>query len=303
MAALRMDKRFDIVALGECLVDFARTDDRRGCRILLEGNPGGAPANVLAQAAKLGLSTAFLGKVGDDGFGSVVRLAIEEAGVDVSGLVVGIGVATTIAVVDIAPDGDRSFGFYRNGTADVLLSSEEVDMEIVTGGSIFHFGSVSMTVDPSRSTTLAAARAAKASGSLVSFDPNIRLRLWSSQEDAARTIRKTLALADFVKLSDEELEFLTGERDTLAGISAFFGEYKPELLAVTRGARGCILRAGKSVREGQGFDVPCIDATGAGDSFWGALLAKILRDGKPIAEYCDAELDSLMGFANAAGGL
>lgn len=276
---------FDLVCLGEILVDFVPVDD------LYQPNPGGAPANVACAAAKLGLHSAFVGQVGSDGFGALCRQALTDAGCCTDYLRTG-SQPTTLAFVTLAPDGERSFAFYRTGTADVSLdAAPEVDCRI------FHFGSVSLTAEPSRSTTLRAAAEAKARGSLVSYDPNLRLALWPVAETARREMTAALPLADYVKLAEEEVEFLFDAPETDA-IPAAMAQHGLSLVVVTRAERGCT-----AYYSGQTFDSPAlpvqaIDTTGAGDSFWAGLLSQLLQHGLSAQT-----LPAALHYANTVGGI
>ena len=208
---------FDIVALGESLIDFTPSGENSQGMALFARNPGGAPANVLAMAAKLGGKTAFIGKVGDDAFGAFLKKTMEDAGVDVRGLRMTREYPTTLAFVQLTPEGDRSFTFYRKPGADVMLAPAEVDRALLRDCRIFHFGSVSLTDEPCRTATLEAAREAKAAGAMISYDPNYRPFLWDSAERAREALLAALPLADIVKVSEEEMELLTGEVQLAAG--------------------------------------------------------------------------------------
>ena len=211
---------FDIVALGESLIDFTPSGENSQGMALFARNPGGAPANVLAMAAKLGGKTAFIGKVGDDAFGAFLKKTMEDAGVDVRGLRMTREYPTTLAFVQLTPEGDRSFTFYRKPGADVMLAPAEVDRALLRDCRIFHFGSVSLTDEPCRTATLEAAREAKAAGAMISYDPNYRPFLWDSAERAREALLAALPLADIVKVSEEEMELLTGEVQLAAGADA-----------------------------------------------------------------------------------
>lgn len=296
------EKQYDIVALGESLVDFLVKESPDGKQLLLEGNPGGAPANVLAAAARQGMRTAFLGKLGRDVFGNFLLKAISGAGVDVGGVVFGEE-PTTLAMVALDDTGNRSFRFYRNQTADVEFFEAELDRTLLTGTRIFHFGSVSMTAQPSRNTTAAAAELARKSGAKIAFDPNLRPNLWSSLDDAKESICRGMEMADFVKVAEEELVFLTGETDPIKGGEQLIKQYGMELLAVTMGDAGCVCFAGGHQTAAGGFRVDCVDTTGAGDAFWGAALSFMLRQGNWPADYSRTQLEELAVTANAAGAL
>ncbi len=199
---------FDVVALGESLIDFTPNGTNAQGIELFARNPGGAPANVLAMNARLGGKTAFIGKVGKDGFGDFLRQTLVESSIDVSGLVIDEKIPTTLAFVQLDSKGDRSFTFYRNPGADVMLTSAEVNRNLIDDAAIFHFGSVSLTSDPSRTATLEAARYARQQGKLVSFDPNYRPLLWEHPADAVVQMQEGVKLADLLKVSEEEIATL-----------------------------------------------------------------------------------------------
>ena len=203
----------DVVALGECLIDFTPNGENTQGIALFARNPGGAPANVLAMNACLGGKTAFIGKVGKDGFGDFLRQTLIDSGIDVSGLAVDEKVPTTLAFVQLDANGDRSFTFYRSPGADVMLTEAEVNTALIDDCTVFHFGSVSMTAEPCRTATLAAARYARQRGKLVSFDPNYRPLLWESTAEAVRQMQAGVELADLLKVSEEEMQLITGETD------------------------------------------------------------------------------------------
>ena len=208
---------FDVVALGESLIDFTPNGTNAQGIELFARNPGGAPANVLAMNARLGGKTAFIGKVGKDGFGDFLRQTLVESSIDVSGLVIDEKIPTTLAFVQLDSKGDRSFTFYRNPGADVMLTSAEVNRNLIDDAAIFHFGSVSLTADPSRTATLEAARYARQQGKLVSFDPNYRPLLWEHPADAVVQMQEGVKLADLLKVSEEEMQLITNESDLARG--------------------------------------------------------------------------------------
>ena len=297
---------YDIVALGECLIDFTPHGCSDSGIPLFQQNPGGAPANVLAEAAKLGCSTAFIGKVGDDSFGNFLERILMDAGIDCSSMIKDPSFPTSLAFVSLDENGDRSFSFYRHGSADVMLSKEDVDARLLGDTRIFHFGSVSMTDEPSRSATIDAARIADEAGALISYDPNYRPLLWNSQEEAISVINSVLPYCDIVKVSYEELQLMTGLDDLDAGAEAISAK-GPECVVVTLGPDGAFIRTGKYSASYRTYDVKTIDTTGAGDSFYGAFLYKILqlccRSGRALSTLSADEIDSAMMFANAAGSL
>ena len=213
-----MEKIYDVTALGELLIDFTENGTSAQGNPLLEANPGGAPCNVLAMLEKLGKKTAFIGKVGKDMFGEQLKTAVEEVGIDTRNLVMDEEVHTTLAFVHTYPDGDRDFSFYRNPGADMMLKKEEVDEDLIRGAKIFHFGTLSSTHEGVREATRYAIDVAKEAGCIVSFDPNLRFPLWPDREMLRQTVLQFLPLSNILKVSDEELEFLTGTADQLLDI-------------------------------------------------------------------------------------
>ncbi|MCI8623055.1 MAG: carbohydrate kinase [Provencibacterium sp.] len=294
---------FDVVALGESLIDFTPNGTNEQGMQLFACNPGGAPANVLAMNAKLGGRTAFIGMVGDDAFGAFLQKTMEEAGIDVQGLRKTRDYPTTLAFVQLTPEGDRSFSFYRKPGADVMLTAAEVDPALLQNCRVFHFGSVSLTDEPSRTATLEAARAAKRAGALISYDPNYRPLLWDSPAHAKEELSAALPLADLIKVSEEEMVLLTGETQLEAGAAAL-SAHGAALVLVTLGPKGAYYRAQTGSGLLPAFDVDTVDTTGAGDAFLGALL--FCLSGKTRAEIeavSQADWQRIVAFANAAGSL
>ena len=293
----------DVVALGELLIDFTPAGLSDQGAALLARNAGGAPANVLAMLSILGKQTAFIGKVGSDSFGRFLKKTLEDSGIDVSGLIVSRQEPTTLAFVSLNEKGERSFDFYRSGSADVMLRQEEVSPGLLERCRVFHFGSVSMTAEPSRSATLYAAARAKELGKLVSYDPNFRPALWEDREQAVRVMRSGLTFADVVKVSDDEVELLTGETDYLSGARALI-RGGAKLALVTAGEQGTWFAS----CTGEKGHVPpvavqAVDTTGAGDTFLGALLSGILDSGQPLEQMDGEQLRERIRFANVAGAL
>ena len=215
------DLRYDVTALGELLVDFTENGTSDQGNPLFEANPGGAPCNLLAMLSKLGRRTAFLGKVGDDALGHMLSSRVAAAGIDISALRYSADVHTTLAMVHTLPDGDRDFSFYRNPGADLMLQTDEVDMDKIACSRIFHFGTLSTTSEPAKSATYNAVMYAKRSGCLISFDPNLRLPLWSSEDAAKEQIAYGMSQCDILKISDNEIEFMT-ERKIFAAASHLY---------------------------------------------------------------------------------
>ncbi|MDF2935843.1 MAG: PfkB protein [Paenibacillaceae bacterium] len=293
----------DAAAVGEVLVDFTPSGTNEYGYQSFSANPGGAPANVMAALAKWGRKTGFIGKVGQDTFGEFLRQVLDQAGVDTRGLVLSESYRTTLAFVHLQADGDRSFSFYRSPGADMMLTPGEVREDIISEAGLLHFGSVSLTDEPSAEATLHAVRLARGLGKLVSYDPNLRPALWRSLEEAKARIRQGLGLAHIVKLSEEELEFLTGEKEPEAGTALLFSEYHTPLILVTLGAEGSFFRLGKECRRVPGQPVQAVDTTGAGDCYLAGFLHKFMEAGEAL-ERLDAEaVQTMAAFGNAAGAL
>ncbi len=294
---------YDVVAIGELLIDFAPGGATKEGTALFERNPGGAPGNVLSILSKLGKKTALISKVGEDQFGEFLISVIKDIGIDTKGILVSREANTTLAFVHLDEKGDRSFSFYRKPGADMLLGEQDIDDKLVKDTKIFHFGTVSMTHEPSRGATLYAVKAAKEKGSLISFDPNLRPPLWDSLEEAKRMMEIGLEYADILKVSEEELEFLTGLKDLGAGSEYISGKYGIRLVLVTLGPKGCFYRLGTQTGCLPTYDVKTVDTTGAGDAFLGAFLYGLLEKRKSLTELNRDEIEQLVDFANAAGSL
>ena len=294
------NKEFDVVALGELLIDFTQNGTSEQGNLLFEANPGGAPANVLAMLRKLGKRCAFIGKVGKDGFGDTLEKTVSEAGIDVRGLRRDAEIHTTLAVVHTFPNGDRDFSFYRKPGADILLRPEELDEGLLRSCKIFHFGTLSLTDEPCRSATVRAYELAKEAGAIISFDPNLRPPLWHSDADAKAAIEWGLQRCDILKISDNEIEFMTGETDFDKG-AAILKERYPNirLLNVTAGGDGS-----HSYYEGKTVFVDAcklggvIETTGAGDTFCASVLNFVLEHG--LDGLSEADLTAMLRFANTA---
>jgi sugar/nucleoside kinase (ribokinase family) len=293
----------DVTAIGELLIDFTPAGQSAQGNPMFEQNPGGAPANVLACLSKLGRKTSFIGKVGADQFGVSLKHTLQQIGVAANGLVISESSHTTLAFVHLSESGDRSFSFYRDPGADLLLSPEEVDYQLINDCKIFHFGSVSMTGEPSRSATLAAVKHAREQGKLVSYDPNLRIKLWRSEDEARKTILSAMPLADIVKISDEELDFLTGEKDLVRGSRHLLETYGLKLVLITLGPDGAYASNGKAQAICPAYAVKTVDTTGAGDSFTGGFLYCLLQSGKSPDQLTESDLNEFLAFGNAVGSL
>ena len=298
-----MNEKFDVVALGELLIDFTASGESGQGNPLFEANPGGAPCNVLAMLKKLDRSCAFVGKVGDDIFGRQLRQVAEEAGICMEGLSVDPAVHTTLAFVKTFPNGDRDFSFYRNPGADMMLRAEDLPEELISRTRIFHFGTLSLTHEPVRSATQKALELARAGGALISFDPNLRPPLWDSMEEARQQIAWGLARCDVLKIADNELEFMTGQTDFAKGAAMLQALYPNiRLLNVTAGAQGSYAFYGQT----QVFRPACtkggvIETTGAGDTFCACVLNFVLDHG--LDGLTEEDLGQMLHFANTAAYL
>ena len=287
----------EITTIGEVLIDLTQTGVNGQNVPVFAANPGGAPANVAVAAARLGASAAFIGKVGRDGFGAYLTGVLTENGVDASG-VRADETPTTMAVVTVAPGGERSFRFVRG--ADALLTEGEVDTALVEGAKVLHFGSVSLTAEPARSATLFAARHAREHGVLVSYDPNYREALWPDREEAVARMCAPLPLADVLKLSDEELPLLTGTDDPAEGTRRL-ADRGVSLVLLTLGGEGAFWRWQGKTGLVPGVATAVADTNGAGDTFLGAVLSRLVRRGeKPLEGLTVRELEDILAFANRA---
>ena len=294
---------YDVVSLGELLIDFTPNGTNELGMKLFSQNPGGAPANVLAMFTKLGGKTAFIGKVGKDEFGQFLAQTISDAGIDTANLVYSTDVPTTIAFVHLDETGNRSFSFYRKPGADVTLEHGEVDESLLSNCDIFHFGSVSLTDESSREATKKSVRKAKAAGALISFEPNYRPLLWKDEQSAIKQIKDVLPLVDILKVSDDELPLLTGETDLDKGADQLLS-YGASLVTVTLGAEGSFSKNAVASQQRPAYDVSAIDTTGAGDAFCGAMLYFISDKNKAQLRTMPAEeLGEMLTFANVAGSL
>ena len=295
-------KRFDVTALGELLIDFTDNGKSAQGNTLFEANPGGAPCNVLAMLNKCGHPTAFIGKVGKDIFGLKLKSTLEEVGINTSNLIVDENARTTLAFVQTFEDGDRDFSFFRNPGADMLLTAQEVDEELIKDSRIFHFGTLSMTHDGVREATKRAIAVAKESGAVISFDPNLRPPLWNSLEDAKVQVAYGLGQCDVLKISDNEIQWFTGEEDFDAGIAKLRKEYDIPLILLSMGRDGSrAYYKDLKVEAAPFLQESTIETTGAGDTFGGSCLHYILKYG--LDDLDESRLKEMLTFANAAASI
>lgn len=289
---------YDIAALGELLIDFTPCGKSNTGMKLLEVNPGGAVANVLCAASRLGLSTAFIGKVGRDINGSYLKNKLDEYGIDSSGLVVSDEAPTTLAFVDIDAQGERSFSFVRSPGADTLLREDELSDTILLQTHIFHVGSLSLTAEPSRSATFEAIRRARASGAIITYDPNYRAMLWESEDEAMVQMRSLIPYVDMIKLSDNETCLLTGEVAPESAIGALISSGL-KCVVVTSGEQGAYVGVGEEITHVESFRRKAVDSTGAGDAFWGGFLTSFIRNGLDVNDLRLGDVRSCAEFGCA----
>lgn len=295
-------EKFDVVALGELLIDFTENGTSGQGNPLFEANPGGAPCNVLAMLSKLGCQTAFIGKVGKDFFGEQLKNAIVEVGINARGLRMDWDVHTTLAMVHTYPDGDRDFSFYRSPGADMMLREDELDEKALKNTKIFHFGTLSMTDPEVRKATKKAVGIAKESGAVISFDPNLRPPLWKSLDDAKEQTAYGLSQCDILKISDNEIQWFTGEIEFDAGIRRLKELYNIPLILLSMGKDGS-----RAYYKDLRVDVEpflqenTIEATGAGDTFGACCLYYALQYG--LENLDKQKLTQMLTFANAAASI
>ena len=294
-------KKYDVTALGELLIDFTENGKSSQGNPLFEANPGGAPCNVLAMLTKLGHKTAFIGKVGEDQFGRLLKDTIEELGIETKGLILDQDIHTTLAFVHTFPDGDREFSFYRKPGADMMLSEEEVDYDMIRQSRIFHFGTLSMTDEPVRTATKKALDVAKEAGCLITFDPNLRPPLWDSLEEAKKQMEYGFRYCDVLKISDNEIQFISGMEDYDDGIHYLQEKYQIPLIFLTMGKEGSRAYYKDMRVERDGFQVKAIETTGAGDTFCGCAIHGVLTHG--LEGMTEEVLGDILTYANAGAAL
>lgn len=293
---------YDVVALGELLIDFTPAGISDNGNPIFEMNPGGAPANVLVAVARLGGKCAFIGKVGNDHFGHFLKRTLDNNNVDTQGLKYAEQINTTLAFVHLDERGERSFTFLRNPGADTLLEEHEIETEMIDRAQIFHFGSLSMTHQPAEKATLKAVEYAKNGGKVISYDPNWRPSLWKDVDTAKQKMILGLRYADIAKLSEEELKLLTGEPDIERAAKMVLG-MGVKLVLVTLGEQGCYYMHSRGQGRVPAYQVKVVDTTGAGDAFLGGVLYNISRINCPIEKMECNQLDKVIQFANATAAL
>lgn len=293
---------YDITALGELLIDFTQVGLSENDMRLFEQNPGGAVSNVLCAVARLGLKTAFIGKVGNDIHGNFLSQVLKDADVDIKGLVKARDVFTTLAFVELSEDGERTFSFARNPGADTCLDKHEINESLIKNTRIFHVGSLSLTNEPARSATYHAINVAKEAGAIISYDPNYRAPLWDNEQVAKELMRSIIQLTDVVKLSLEEMEFLTGTDEMEKGMNAL-ADKGVKCIVVTMGENGAAVHVENQTEIVAIFPCRVVDTTGAGDAFWGGFLYSMLNERKLLSELDIDDAVRYARFASATASL
>lgn len=292
---------YDVVAMGELLVDFIQNGSSENGNPVFEANPGGAPCNVLAMLSRLEYSTAFIGKVGEDYFGRMLGKTIRETGISDEGLLYDQNVNTTLALVHTLPGGDRNFSFYRKPGADIMLTDEEVNRKLIDECRVFHFGSLSLTNEPAAATKVAVAYA-KNAGKLISFDPNLREPLWKKEEQAKEAIWYGIGECDVLKIADNEIKWLTGKEDYDEGVQVIKERSNVKLVNVTLGNEGSLAYYRDRKVYGRPFlSDRTIDTTGAGDTFCACVIGFLLEHG--LDGLLETDLEEMLSFANAAASI
>lgn len=293
---------YDVVALGEVLMDMTPHGCSEQGNQLYEANPGGAPCNVLAMLSKAGKRTGFIGKVGKDIFGYQLKAILESEGIDTKGLCMSDNYRTTLAFVNIDETGERDFAFYRNPGADMMLTKEDINKDMIKNCSIFHFGTLSMTNKAVKEATQTAVSYAKEHHKIISFDPNLRPPLWNTLAEAKQAMRYGCAHCDILKIEDEELMFMTDTNTIEQGVAALQKDFRIKLILVTRGAKGSMAFAnGFHVEKNAYLNPITVDTTGAGDTFCGCCLSYILDHS--LEKLIEDELMEMLSLANAAASI
>lgn len=294
----------DIMSIGEMLIDFTAIQDEndKSGNICYKQNPGGAPANVAVMASKLGVSSGFIGKMGLDMFGKYLRDTLAAEGVDTKGVILDKDFSTTLAFVRKSSDGERDFVFYRKNSADLNLSYSEVNLKLIDSCRLLHFGALLLTSEPSKSAVINTVEYAKQQGKIISYDPNWRERLWESKEAAVKAMRSVLMYVDVIKVSEAELQIITDCANLLPAIAKLLGD-GVKVLCITQGAKGCIIATKHGIERLPTFKVETVDTLGAGDSFFGAFLSRLVLSGKSMDELEIEDLREFAKYANACGAL
>ena len=293
---------YDITALGELLIDFTPCEISEAGMKIFEQNPGGAPANVLVAAGNFGAKTAFMGKVGKDMHGEFLKETLEKYNIETKGLIMDEKVFTTLAFVSLNEKGERTFSFARKPGADTCLTKEEVNLELIKKSKIFHFGSLSLTNNPSKEALLYALEKAKEMKKIISYDPNYRPLLWENRDIAVKEMRDVVKYADIIKISDEETELLTGYKEPEKAALKLI-EQGISLVFITLGSEGSFLKTKDFQIRVKSKKCNVVDTTGAGDAFWGAILYKLSTRKNDVLQLTEKEGAEYLEFANIAAGI
>ncbi|MHC1684708.1 MAG: carbohydrate kinase [Clostridiaceae bacterium] len=294
---------YDFVSIGEILIDFSPCKQEGSEYPVFQQNPGGAPANVACVLSKLGCKPAFIGKVGNDSFGNCCKNALEENGVSTEFMISSNEYNTTITFVNLDETGNREFSFYRDNTADVNLNVNDLQDMKYTDTRFFHFGSVSLSDEPSRTAVFTTVKKAKEAGCIISYDPNVRLNLWKDKELAKQVISQGIKYTDILKISEEEAEFLFEETDCEKVCEVINANYDIPIVLITKAEKGCFAMINKKYYLSLGYKQNTVDTTGAGDSFLGGILYKLITLKKDISLLSENEIFDMLNFANAIGSL
>lgn len=297
-----MERKYDVVAFGELLIDFTPAGISEGGMRLFEQNPGGAPVNMLTAVTKNGYQTAFIGKVGNDMHGMFLRDTAQKIGIDVCGLILSEDVFTTLAFVGLSKQGERTFSFARKPGADTRICYREIPENILQNTKILHIGSLSLTDEPARTTTFQAVHAAKAAGAVISYDPNYRAPLWKSEEEATERMRTMIQYVDIMKISDEETGLLTPFQEPREAAEYLLNK-GIKIVAVTLGKEGALVGSKKGIAVVSGFSSRVTDTTGAGDAFWGGFVSKYLSFEEKPEDLTLEQLQDCALYGNATASL
>lgn len=295
---------YDITAIGEILIDLTQSGISDTGIPIYSANPGGAPANVAVAASKLGAKSAFIGKIGDDAYGKFLIDTLKKNQVVTDGVVIDKSANTTLAIVSVSEGGERSFSFYRKNCADTRLSENEISDEQLKNTRILHFGSLSLTDEPSKSATVSSVCRAKDYGATITYDPNYRESLWNSRNEAVKGMKELLGLVDILKISDEELPMLSGTDDLNSGTKILYDTYAIKLILVTLGEKGAYYRFNDCCGIVNGVKVKAADTNGAGDTFFGAFLSRMAAENKfDVSALTEEKIRHMLEFANRAAAL
>ncbi len=295
---------YDVTTVGEILIDLTQSGISDTGIPIYTANPGGAPANVAVAASRLGAKAAFIGKIGDDAYGRLLIDTLKKNKVGTEGVIVDKSANTTLAIVSVNESGERSFAFYRKNCADTLLSENEITDEQLRNTRVLHFGSISLTDEPSKTATISSVRRAKDLGATITYDPNYRESLWSGADEAVKGMKEPLGLVDILKISDEELPMLSGADDPDEGAKVLYATYGIKLILVTLGARGAYYRFKDCCGIVDGVKVKVADTNGAGDTFFGAFLSRMAAENKfETSKLTEEDIRRMLKFANRAAAL